>query len=160
MAIRAPDGANNMLDFQDHLPLKFTTTWWKKTFKIVSRQAVSQRVKYSSSSSILLGHCVDSPHMFCKSDHSLLFLRRRLALLSWDLHKAGGEVITCKIIPIPYRNYRDRILRCWRRNFLPDQNFCTHGGCAKLGRGRLILFSSDLVANCWASSLQSWKPLE
>ena len=43
----APCSANNnMLDFQDHLPLKFTTTWRKKTFKIVSRQVVSQKVKF------------------------------------------------------------------------------------------------------------------
>ena len=31
--------------------------------------------------------------------------------------------IRCKIIPIPRGNYRDRILRFWRRNFLPWSEF-------------------------------------
>ena len=87
------------------------------------------------------------------SDH--LFIKL-LSLILWGLHKAGLHAIPCKIIPIPVGNYRDRILRFWRRNFLPWSEFlhaAASGGC-KTRSCRQILTSSSfsaahLAANCW-----------
>ena len=118
-------------------------------------------MKYCSSIKSFKQHCtcllLQNP---LKKWVLIIFFDRRYCHYFYEV--CTRLAIRCKIILIPRGNYRDRILRFWRRNFLPDQNFCTQrsAGCSdqspKLGRALLCKFSPSAFPR--KLLLFSWMP--